>query len=622
MILKLRIYNCILYFRQTSISKANQLKAKEKKQQQLSKQKMRMAISRQAENEEASRIRNDADNARKKKSREAESTDIARRRKNIESLKRAGKNTNFVSKFACLIPQDQVTSTNLSHLKDSCNSEVKPIGQQQTCKYCFAKVFSSESIGFCCLEGKVQMLDYLTKLQDIPEPLRSILLNKNNKHKKTLDNLRGYNSSFAMASLGWEHKTKNGERVNGESVMTGFSPTLKFHGTMYCRVPSLLPAPGAPRKFAQWFIHDGTMAAEEEARGRINVHKNTKKYDLNTMLKLQEMLHKENALIQDFKMVSELPQNMVKNVEFILKKDGKPEKGHKSQYSLPSGQETNELHIRKKSYQKGHKGRYHLPSGLGTREVALITLDDQPEGANMQVFPRDGADMQIYIKDGPPIQSWTDLNCYYDPLHFVLIHVCGKPYGWTWELQLSNGRRLSPAMFYRFMLQVRDESIYFNNILRSRRLMQEYVCTMCYKVIRQRLKYYKAHQKELKIEKRQGLMDAIHADDDPTQIGDRIILPASFTSGPRWYQEKTNDGMSLLREYGTPTFFITFTANAKWPEIQMSLHENETSEDRPDIVVRVFKEYLSQFFDDIMKRDMLGRCFAILAMNEFQKRGN
>ena len=57
--------------------------------------------------------------------------------------------------------------------------------------------------------------------------------------------------------------------------------------------------------------------------------------------------------------------------------------------------------------------------------MSLITLDDQPEGAKIQVIPRDGADMQIYVKDGPPIQSWTDLNCYFDPLHFVLLHPTG-----------------------------------------------------------------------------------------------------------------------------------------------------------------------------------------------------
>ena len=36
-------------------------------------------------------------------------------------------------------------------------------------------------------------------------------------------------------------------------------------------------------------------------------------------------------------------------------------------------------------------------------------------------------------------------------------------------------------------------------------------------------------------------MDAVHSKDDPTQIGDRVILPASFTCSPRWYNQKYQD---------------------------------------------------------------------------------
>ena len=78
--------------------------------------------------------------------------------------------------------------------------------------------------------------------------------------------------------------------------------------------------------------------------------------------------------------------------------------------------------------------------------------------------------------------------------------------------------------------------------------------------------------------------------------------------------------MAILREFGTPHFFITFTANAKWPQITESLHEGETSHDRPDIVVRVFHEYYKEFLHDLKYNDMVGRCIALVAMIEFQKR--
>ena len=84
----------------------------------------------------------------------------------------------------------------------------------------------------------------------------------------------------SMASLGFEYKAPDGKVQNGEVFMNGFSPTVKFHGNCYNRLPSLHNGPGQPKKFAQWYIHDGTMAAEEEAKGRINSVKNPKKYKL------------------------------------------------------------------------------------------------------------------------------------------------------------------------------------------------------------------------------------------------------------------------------------------------------------------------------------------------------
>ena len=174
--------------------------------------------------------------------------------------------------------------------------------------------------------------------------------------------------------------------------------------------------------------------------------------------------------MKDFKMITELPNEFVKDVQFILRQEGRPKQSHKGQCRLPTGNKTEHVLVRKNPTvpEDGHKGQYHLPTGHGSREVALVTLNEESEGAKLTVTPREGSDMNLYIKDGPP-QGWTDLNCYYDALHFVLLFPYGTPTGWTWTMKLSNGKNLSPSMFYRFMLQYRDETKFFNNILRSRR---------------------------------------------------------------------------------------------------------------------------------------------------------
>ena len=71
-----------------------------------------------------------------------------------------------------------------------------------------------------------------------------------------------------------------------------------------------------------------------------------------------------------------------------------------------------------------------------------------------------------------------------------------------------------------------------------------------------------------------------------------------------------SDAMAIVRHYGKPTFFVTFTASSDWEEIQQSLFPGENSHDRPDVVTR-----------DLTKRGVLGKVQAIMLMTEWQKRG-
>ena len=46
--------------------------------------------------------------------------------------------------------------------------------------------------------------------------------------------------------------------------------------------------------------------------------------------------------------------------------------------------------------------------------------------------------------------------------------------------------------------------------------------------------------------------------------------------------------MAIIRHFGRPTLFITFTANPKWKEITDELFLGQSAVDRPDLVARVF----------------------------------
>ena len=53
-------------------------------------------------------------------------------------------------------------------------------------------------------------------------------------------------------------------------------------------------------------------------------------------------------------------------------------------------------------------------------------------------------------------------------------------------------------------------------------------------------------------------------------------------------QQNYQDAMSIVRKFGKPDLFVTFTCNPKWREIFASLLYGQKPQDRPDIVARVF----------------------------------
>ena len=119
-----------------------------------------------------------------------------------------------------------------------------------------------------------------------------------------------------------------------------------------------------------------------------------------------------------------------------------------------------------------------------------------------------------------------------------------------------------------------------------------------------------------------GLDDAINRGDvDPAEIGRRTILPASYLGGPRFYRRCYQDSMAIVRAYGRPSLFLTFTANPSSTEILRKLLPGQTASDRPDIVARVFSLQVRELLRDIKKRHIFGACRGVVWTIEYQKRG-
>ena len=137
------------------------------------------------------------------------------------------------------------------------------------------------------------------------------------------------------------------------------------------------------------------------------------------------------------------------------------------------------------------------------------------------------------------------------------------------------------------------------------------------------LNFQRTHQKELRAEYYSGLMDRVGNDQvlEPREIGKKMILSASYPGSPRALKGLYQDAMTIVRRFGRPDLFTTFTCNPNWREIQENLLPGQAAKDMPDIVARVFKLKLKALLKDLLEDDVLGFGRAHTYVIEFQKRG-
>ena len=396
-------------------------------------------------------------------------------------------------------------------------------------------------------------------LESLPPPPDEILHLYESANDEFLNKLRSYNNSLALASIGCDEK-----------LLHGFNPTFKIQGKIYHRIGSLTPQDGEIPKFAQIYFHD----TDHEAENRLF---HNPYLDLPTINILQNCLHRVNPYVQSFKSALDFGDEHT-DIQLVLRADKKP-----------SGE-----HVR----------RYNLPTAS---EVAVIMPGEHAENL----------DIILQRKTGD-IQRINARHRSYDPLHYVLLFPHGSD-GYTQHIPNARGQgHVTPASYYRYRLQIRSNDT--NHIMRSRRLTQQYATDAFAKVEAERLRWVKYHQTEIRAEKYKGLLDAVDAN-DTINAGTKVILPPTVYGSPRWYTEAFQDAMAIVRKYGKPDFFITFTCNPNWPEIKSSLFSHEKPSDRPDICVRVFNIKLQSLLHDLTKQQVFGKVTAFTAMKEDQKRG-
>ncbi|XP_063920741.1 uncharacterized protein LOC135135573 [Zophobas morio] len=430
------------------------------------------------------------------------------------------------------------------------------------CIHCLAYKSKEEAPGICCAGGKVQ----LPTFEPLPEPLHSLIMGLH-PEQLHMDGIRKYNSCFQMTSFG------------AKKIMEdGFMPTFKVHGQVYHLVCSLLPLPQQDPQFLQiYFIGED----EREANLRCSNFSGVKP---NLVKQLQAMLHENNSHIRDLKTpLQKVPEDCEK-FEVVIHADRKPANAHTSRYNAT------------------------------TSEVALVIVGQQFEKRDIVLQNHDNKLHRISV-----------LHRSYDAVQYPLLFCYGED-GYSIDIpqyypktKTSLQKTISALNFYSYRIMVREDGE--NRLLYYRIRFIQYLVDMYAKIETERLNYIRYNQAYLRVDSYVHLKDAIgRQDTDIVQLGNRVVLPSSFTGSPRYMHERTQDAMTYVRHYGRRDLFITFTCNPQWKDIADALLPGQKPHDRHDIS-QVFHLKVKAIMSLLTKENLFGKVRCFMYSVEWQKRG-
>lgn len=104
----------------------------------------------------------------------------------------------------------------------------------------------------------------------------------------------------------------------------------------------------------------------------------------------------------------------------------------------------------------------------------------------------------------------------------------------------------------------------------------------------------------------------------------KVVLPGSIHGSRRHLSSLSRNALTIVSEHGKPTFFITLTCNADWPEIKSKLLKGNSAFDAHTVVCMVFHQRLKAFLHNLRHGKYFGTnnklCY-IMHVIEYQHRG-
>ena len=491
------------------------------------------------------------------------------------------------------LPIQNNTYLGFSYDPDMCYEadETKHIGSMnQICKFCSALRWKGEAPGICCVNGKVK----LPPFDALPDLLQRLLQGNHRQHENFYNHIRKYNSCFQLTSFG----------AGSNENLGRWLPTFKVTGQVYHQIGTLIPGENYSHRYLQvYFVGEDKRELSVRCSRYAEI-------DKNLVNSLQSMLHRINCYIRDFKTVfNRVNVNAQNDYKVVIHSDRVP--------------------------VNSHRGRFNAPT---TSEIALVSIGEQTSLRDIVVrFKND------------QLKTIDELHRSYDPMQYPLMFCYGED-GYNLNLKQINpvtkeplNKKLTPRSYYAYRIMIRDKD--FNRLSYFRPLFSQYLVDMYAKIEADRLIYIALNQKKIRVDDYGQLRDALTSNDPNMHVrnladvpieqiinrrrdvkkakdtGIQVILPSTFTGGPRYLHERTQDAMTYVRQYGTPDLFITFTCNPQWHEITEALHSGQHYFDRHDIVARVFNLKVKNLMNTLIKGRLFGEVRCYLYSIEWQKRG-
>ena len=267
------------------------------------------------------------------------------------------------------------------------------------CPHCSAWMWINERISqsslrnpkfqLCCDQGRYT----LPSLKPTPTEIRLLLRNADDRAKDFRKYIRGYNSAMSFTSLG-----VNLDQAVANSNHGAFN--FRIQGGIYHRIGSLLPNDTNNRPaFSQIYVHDPEIDFEIELGHRRAIGDHLQEV---TLRELQQLMHRINPFASDLKNAAQTfrQENQPRDLQIIIQAEGTPD-----------------------------PRRYNRPT---TNELAILIIDrvDNEETPSVRdVVLRSHCD---------ELQTISEMNQYYDPLHYVLIFPHGMHLAYVLKILQSS----------------------------------------------------------------------------------------------------------------------------------------------------------------------------------------